>query len=261
MTPTNKPKRIVVVADLHCGHRAGLTPPAFQEEHGTRLSTLQAECWQFYATTLRSLQPIDVLVANGDLIDGSGKKSGGTELLTTDRLVQCDMAAECLLAAKASRTVMTFGTAYHTGAEEDFEQIIADKVGAEKIGSHEWLTCNGVVFDVKHHCGSSSVPHARHTAVARERLWNQLWAERSQQPKANVLIRSHVHYHVYSGGTGWVAMTTPALQAASTKYGARRCSGTIDFGLIVFDVEPNGDFKWKALTAELFAQRAQPILV
>jgi len=261
MAKRAKVKRVVALGDFHCGHLAGLTPPEFQGAfphipYYGKFVELQAECWNWYAATLASLQPIDILILNGDAIDGSGAKSGGTELITPDRRVQAEMAIECAREAKAGKIAMTFGTGYHTGNEEDWEVIIAKELGAS-IGSHEWIDVNGLVFDVKHHLGSSAVPHGRHTAVARDRLWNILWAERDEQPRASVFLRSHVHYHGYAGGVGWLAMTLPALQAAATKYGARRCSGTVDFGLVHFDVDTTGNYQWQLHVAELPAQKAR----
>ena len=45
---------------------------------------------------LKEVGPVDILVVNGDAIDGHGKKSNGSELLTTDLLQQVDIAVECL---------------------------------------------------------------------------------------------------------------------------------------------------------------------
>lgn len=85
--------RLVIISDLHCGHRAGLTPPGWQTplEAPDRLAAYarqQRVMWSWYAATIAALQPIDVLVANGDAIDGRGSRSGGTELITTDLSAQ-----------------------------------------------------------------------------------------------------------------------------------------------------------------------------
>jgi hypothetical protein len=113
-----------------------------------------------------------------------------------------------------------------------------------KIGDHEWPTVNGLVFDLKHHVGSSGVPHTRATPVKRDELWNLLWAEAGDQPRGQFIVRSHVHY--CEGAYKWIgpkrveAMTTPALQAMGTRYGARRCSGIVNWGLLVFDIDESG---------------------
>lgn len=159
-----------------------------------------------------------------------------------------------------SKTYMVEGfichnTPYHTGNEEDWENIIAQRVDAT-IGEHEWVDVEGVVFDLKHHpAGSSNVPHGRHSAVARDRLWNIMWAEKQLQPKADIFIRSHVHYHNFSGGPDWLAMTTPALQGFGSRYGARRCTGIVDFGFITFTVN-KGTYTWQPVIAHLEEQKA-----
>lgn len=245
-----KSKRLVVMADLHCGNVVGLTHPDFDSDtrEGTRHKLYQArrKYWRFYTDALDELRPIDVLVVNGDCIDGKGEKSGGTELLTADRNEQCDMASAAIQETKCRAVYMTYGTPYHGGASEDFEQKIAHDIGAAKIGGHDWLDINGLVIDYRHHVGASTVPHGRHTAIARERLWSVLWAEFNEYPRSNVIIRSHVHYFNHAGGYGWLAMTTPALQGAGSKFGARICSGTVDFGLVSFDITGKDSYTWRA---------------
>lgn len=260
-------KRGIVWGDPHCAHLAGLTPPAWQtkEVKGSRTKRnkwfpLQREMWYEHDAMLKRHGPFDFAIFGGDGIDGKGAKSGGTELITADREEQVDMAVACCdhvrqYAKKGFAWVGINGTAYHGGAEEDWENLIAERAGFKKMGAHEWVEVNGCILDIKHYCGSSSIPHGRHTAVAKERLWNLLWAERELQPKSNVILRFHVHYHNYCGGPGWVAMTCPALQAAGTKYGARRCSGTVDWGVVIVEIDTNGDFDWHADTVTLQTQK------
>lgn len=247
-----KKKRIVVISDMHCGHKCGLTPsswlytpPETASISRRRLADFRSMAFDKYYSTIKSLKPIDILLVNGDCIDGRGEKSGGTELLTTDRDEQCDMAIELIEMTGSKNIVMTYGTGYHTGSLEDFENRIARDVKAKKIGGHEWVEANGVIFDVKHKVGASTVPHGRFTSIARENVWNILWSEREESPRSNVIIRSHVHYHGFCGGPDWLAMTTPALQGPGSKFGTRQCSGTVDFGLVHFDVNPSGSYVWE----------------
>lgn len=251
-------KKILVVSDFHCGHKVGLNRP----EHisGTRLPWQKANLayWEWFSENVAKHGPYDIIFANGDLIDGKGQKSGGVEQITTNREDQVNMAIEIIEhipKKKGWKMVITRGTPYHAGDEEDWENKIADHFKA-KIGEHEWVDVEGVVFDLKHHpAGGSSVPHGRHTAVARDRLWNVLWAEKKLQPKADIFIRSHVHYHNGAIGNGWLAMTTPALQGFGSRYGARRCSGEVDYGFVTFEVE-KGAYSWQAHIAQLEEQRA-----
>jgi hypothetical protein len=87
-------KRVLIMSDLHCGHRVGLTPPDWQYRPGVRSKwrKIQQACWNWYANEIEEAGPFDVVIVNGDAIDGRGERSGGTELLTTDRHEQVEIA-------------------------------------------------------------------------------------------------------------------------------------------------------------------------
>jgi len=244
-------KRVVIISDMHCGHCAGLTPHEWAYEDETvdpkhnKYAQMQSDMWEWYNKQMEALKPIDVLICNGDAIDGKGVKSGGTEQIESDRRKQAQMATQCIEVAEAKKIYLIHGTPYHTGTEEDWEDVVADNVGAAKIGSHEWIDVNGLVFDCKHKVGSSGIPHGRYTAIAKEQLWNQIWAMDGGQPLGDVIIRSHVHYYRFAGDGKRLALTTPALQGPGTKYGAKEMSGTVDTGFIHFNVESKTNYVWQ----------------
>lgn len=258
-----KMKRVVAISDLHCGHRVGLTPPGWQYSDKTgpakwrRHAKFQKAVWTFYSRALKKLQPIDDLFVVGDAVDGKGERSGGTEQLIVARTEQTDMAAECISEAKAKKIYMIYGTAYHTGVDDDWEDIVADKVGAE-ISGHESVRVFKTIFDLKHYVGGSSVPHTRHTAIDREGLWNIVWASEGGQPKADVLIRAHVHYFIYGGDGKQLRMILPALQGYGSKHGIRRCSGTVKIGFVHFDVYENGGLYWEPHLLDSVLLRIRP---
>jgi hypothetical protein len=205
---------------------------------------------------LDELRPVDILICNGDAIAGKRER---TELITGDRNLQCEMAAEAIKAVAARAVVMSYGTGWHTGKQDDWEVTVSKLVQAREISSHGWLDVNGLIFDYKHKVGGSSIPHGRGTALAKEHLWSVLWAEHGEQPSANVIIRSHVHYFHYCGGKDWLAITTPALQGLGSKFGARVCSNTVDFGLVYFDVNEDGGYSWGWKTIVAETQTSRPI--
>jgi hypothetical protein len=259
-----KTKKVVVISDLHCGHRGGLTPTAWQykqsDEKNKRWACLQHEIYSWYCKTMDALAPIDVLIVNGDAIDGRGTKSGGTEQITSDRDVQCDIAIHAIKRANAKSIRMLYGTSYHTSSDgEDWEDHISDCVGAD-IGAHDIFDINGVLIDCKHHVGSSGIPHGRATPILKEHLWSILWAEQQNQPKVDILIRSHVHYLSYSAGLvgPTLVMTTPALQGYGSKFGSRICSGLVQVGMLSFDIANKGEWSWKAHILNLKSQAQVP---
>ena len=246
-------KRLVIISDLHCGHVLGLTHPDFEKKPDVRSKAWpvykqRRTCWRFIERKAEELQPVDVLLVNGDAIEGKGEKSGGTELLESDRTEQVEMAAAAIELFKAGAVILSHGTPFHVGVDEDWENLVAThkSVNAIDISSHGYLEIEGVLFEHRHFVSRSIIPHGRFTSIARERMWNVLWAERDEYPKADVLIRSHVHYHVFCGESGWLAMTTPSLQNYGTKFGERKMSGTVDYGFVHFDIGGREDYGWKS---------------
>lgn len=246
-----KDKTVVVVSDLHCGHVAGLTPPEWHKsmKRFPGLRALHHETWKWAVEYAKKYKGADLLICNGDAIDGKGLKTGSTEELTTNRHEQAEMAYEYLRLYEAKKYILTYGTGYHVGAEEDFEVRIVDLLKKEmgvdaEIHNHAQVEINGCILDLKHHIASSSTPYSRGTAISKERLWNLLWAEGNACAKANLIIRSHTHFcfEVSEPGASWRALYTPAMQAPShNKYGGRRCSGTVDWGMVAIKINKKGE--------------------
>lgn len=247
-TSRQQSRRVVVISDLHCGHRAGLTPPNYQypkypkscakdliDEDRLNFGNQQRAMWRWFEAEIKRLQPIDVLIVNGDAIDGKGERSGGIEQLEPDMAKQADMAAEIINFINATKVVIVAGTPYHAGKAESFEAYIARETNTVKYGKHLFLDINGVVFDCKHKIGSSSIPHGRYTALARTALWNLVWSEENT-PRADVFIRSHVHFFAQCGNNRFRAYITPALQGFGSRYGELECEGVVNIGFLSFDV-------------------------
>ena len=56
-------KRVVVIADMHCGSCVGLTPPDWQQNYikndktkRNKYASLQQQCWDFYYKTIMKLK-------------------------------------------------------------------------------------------------------------------------------------------------------------------------------------------------------------
>jgi hypothetical protein len=221
---------IICVSDLHCGHKGGLTPPRYQEY------VIQEKLWNWYRLQARRAGEIGVLVVDGDVIEGKGFRSGGTELITTDRNEQVKIACECLSVWNTKKIYMTYGTPYHTGRGEDWEDSVAREMGAV-IEDNLLRTFNGVSFDIRHKVGSSSVPYGRATSISKSSVWNLLNSVTGLHDKADVIVRAHVHHRLYIDDFMGIRTTLPCLQLWS-KFGSRQCEGHVDFGIVRFRV-PN----------------------
>jgi len=267
-------KRGIAIADTHTGHLVGLTPPShhIREKKGgitkrNKWFRIQHSLWEAFDSILASLPKLDFVFSLGDLIDGKAPKSGGVELITTDTQEQCDMAIEIFehirkYCRKDVDIIGVYGTDYHVSTEgEDWENEIAKGAGFRKIGAHEWVDVNGCIFDLKHHIGRSEVPHGRYTASAREMLWSKLWSEEGLQPKSDYILRAHAHYFAHVGDATHTAMILPALQGLGSRFGARRCSGLVDWGLVYFEVDDKGRCEWRPIIKRITEQRTMALAI
>lgn len=258
---------LLVLSDSHCGHRRGLTPPSYQSavpETAPRERHKDAEwarlSWEWFRGELRRLPRPDLLLFNGDAVEGKGVRSGGTELITADREEQVEMALAVIEEVRAQRVTMTFGTAAHVGEDEDWESILARRYGAEKIEAEAHLDIRGLQICARHHIGGGSAPAGRATQMVNAQIKQLLWTAHEQQPRANLILRAHIH-RCYSFGepglnfAGWVG---PGLQGLGTKYGARRVDGLpVHFGFLAVRVGSATDWGVSAVLAPMAMQAAQ----
>ena len=232
-------KRIVVISDLHSGHRLGLTPQSAEKDAGEdeyKQYVYRRAIWDFYTRTLDGLKPIDILVANGDLIEGKGTKNGAKELIATQRTQQIRWATEAVEYAGAKEHYFTFGTGYHVGPEDDWEIEVAQEFGGA-IKNVQYLTVNGLTLAFRHHVGGSQSVPGRFTPLNSYRFWQLLWSFDGEFPRPDVSVASHTHQYLCVRDRFGMAINTPGLQGYGSDYGARRMNAVIDVGLISFDVE------------------------
>jgi len=231
-------KKIVIVSDTHCGSVYGLTPPS---QFTTHHKKIQLESWKAYQQMTQAWANPDILVINGDAIEGSQSKQGSAELITPDRNVQAQMAVECAKEWKPKQIFMTYGTAYHVGEKaEDFEFTIANTLN-EKIPTviegRLFLEIEGMTFDVRHKVGTSGIPHGRATALLKEMMWDLIEEAKGNGPKVDIIIRSHAHYHIWVEDPEKTMIITPGLQLKRGRYGTRECQGEIHWGAIRLTID------------------------
>lgn len=238
--------RVLLAGDFHCGHMAGLTPKGYQipENHPSygNFAEFERETWNFFEKTIMSLEPFSHAIFNGDLIDGSGKKSKGTELITTDRNIQVDMAVKVIETVNAGVNVISFGTPYHTGEGEDFETIIAERTNAV-LNAENLLDIGGVIFNAKHNTNGTSTPYGAGTPLLKDALWSDLWSQLENNPTADIVVRSHTHTFLSIKDGFRTAIILPALQGAMTKFGTKRCSKVVHWGFAYADIYEDKSFE------------------
>jgi len=183
--------RTLVLSDTHCGSIVGLTPPAFWNDTNRRWLEL---LWKFFDNTLRQVGPVDLLVALGDLIDGT-QKNDPTALLEPDLGVQAGMAVDIVRMVRAKKRAIVKGTGYHTDEHCSFEKFVADKLETEAVDEY---CCDiyGRLCQFRHVIGRSDIPYGQFTQVGKELIREALQALLEEYAAATLVGRAHAHYYV-----------------------------------------------------------------
>ena len=247
-------KRMIVVSDMHMGHEFAVRM-SFHKKHPVKaVSDVICKASNWFEKEVDKYRPYHICLANGDLIDGKGELSGSREEIEPSLIDQAHMATNILKFIKAKNYIITAGTPYHVGRNEDFERICAHDMNTD-LEMHKIFGINGTYFDVRHFTGNAGSPVSnKAVSIKKDQVFAALesYAYRIESTEEmpferppQYYIRSHVHKHDFSSGSDYriTLITTPALQLKSM-YGDRICVGLVDFGFLVFDVDEKGVVTW-----------------
>lgn len=225
-------KKIAVVSDLQCGSAFGMLPPDFVSGAGAPVSQNSGQrylwsCWDDYCGVVEEFKP-DIILSNGDLIDGPQRKQEGSELCLNLLHDQERAAIQCLKvlksAAPKAKWYFTQGTEYHVGRAALHEEHIAEIMGGQRYQSIPgssgilvkevlWLNVEGVIVEASHHIGVTQGFY-RLTQLDKEMQWSAMAAKDDTKgvPKADLLIRSHVHNFQHAEHASKDGLITPCWQ-------------------------------------------------
>lgn len=216
-----KPRRIVVVSDLHVGSQLALCPPDLDTERDHPLHRYRMWMWDgwetFVATVLADPTPF-VLVVNGDVIEGH--HHGKTQLIGGISGLIAQFRAACLvvkmLSEHAHTCYMIEGTWCHV---LDDEAQIADEVGGfTRTPDNAWawprlkLTMNGLVHEFRHHVSATSRPWLEANQLGMSLASSRLQSLNAGERPTDVLVAAHRHVGGYVKTTSGMAVVTPSWQ-------------------------------------------------
>lgn len=192
---------LVALGDIHAGSRAAVCIPDQQLAGGGsfRYSAAQRALYEAWCGLAKEWSEPDLLVCNGDAIEGQARKESGVPCWSTDLDDQIECAASLLKLYKARKYYMVDGTGYHVDAGgKSLEHHIGERIRAEKIGiagarsdDELFLKIDGVTFHFAHHI-SIGTGWYKTTPLARELVFALL--NESDKHRVDIVCRSHVHY-------------------------------------------------------------------
>lgn len=257
-------KTIVVYSDMHVGSYMSVcsAEPEILEGGGAwkpnALQKVLFEAWQDSIDSI-SKKP-NLLVINGEPMDGANPKQLGQQSWTTDIEDQMNDSAKLIGMIPNEQLMFVRGSGYHVQAgATNYEEILANRMGATGYKAYggsgltdyyAFIEINNKMFNFTHHIGFNKWAAYRTTAIARELAGMHF--EANKLHKADVIVRSHVHYFVHVEFPHTHGVSTPAWKFPDAHLFRGGVAGTTpDIGNVEFIIEPNEDVIVKKHIAEL----------
>ena len=250
----NSSKSIVGWTDVHDGATTALcSAEPYNSELDTtiKLNKIQKTLRHAWLDSIDELeQKPDLVVLNGEPIDGANKKQIGQQSWSTNLEDQMNDFMRLAKEIPYKNIMFIRGSLYHTGLDAtNFEEILANRLNAVKYrayGGHgatddfAFVEMYGKVFNFAHHIGFNKSPAYRTTALAREMAGMHF--EHDKLGRADFIIRSHVHYFVHIEFVNTHGILTPAWKYPDHHLFRGGLAGTTpDVGLVEIIIEPNGE--------------------
>jgi len=252
---TKSSKSVLIVSDMHVGSTMAIcSPEPTMSDLGSPWTPneLQKELFRKWEECIDEIQQKpELLVENGEPCDGANKKNAGQQTWSSNLGDQLDDAKILLDMIPHKAISFVRGSNYHTTQEgTNFEELIAKTMpkikpykswgGTGYTDYYLLAEMNGVHFNFTHHVGFNKWAAYRTTAIAREMAG--MVFERDKMGKADIIVRSHVHYFVHVEFTHTHGFTTPAWKFPDAHLFRGGTAGTTpDIGMVEVIVEPNGD--------------------
>lgn len=232
-----QPVKIFIGGDIHCGDKAGLTPPN-RIAPKSPYSSLQRQLWDWFETNVKAQGHFDMAIFTGDMTEGSNNKNT-IELYETDTDAQAEIAAECMsiIDCPHDSIYTVYGTPFHTAGTYSHENHFTDTMGISRPKTVQRIDVGGLVrINVKHTVGRSSIPYGQGAPTYKEMVNEIINAEMQDDKSADIIIRGHAHYSVQMIVRDRHAIVAPCLKYPGSVFGRKLPEAQYDMGFGILEV-------------------------
>lgn len=191
-------KVVLHINDLHCGSEEGIMPEIANsnledEARSNRVEANPIQAWMLkHWYDMCDMEKYDVVIADGDLVEGPNRKESGIGNWTNNLKTQSITAADLISMTEARKYYVTQGSPYHTGLNGSSDQDTAIELGAV-FDEDLFLKIDKVRIYARHVTGYSDIPHGRSTALNRD-MMNAELQKKMYGGSIDVHLRGHTHY-------------------------------------------------------------------
>lgn len=251
-------KRVLVIGDTHIGADVGLSTEEIVLSSRNRISAneVQLALLKEFYDMIDEVGTVDILVLNGDLVEGTNYYSEGVGSLTTCMDTQAKVAYELLSQIKCRRIVGCSGTGYHVKKNPNLDRRIIEDLGGvcmDEVG----LNIGQTRFYANHRTSvRMNQWEARPQSVAKDILMAELNA--MDFGRFDIICKSHAHYYIGLDNGNSVGFVCPCFKGRDEF--AKRSVNPFAFnpaiGYLMFDIGDNGNFTWSRSVKRLTGNNA-----
>ena len=180
----------------------------------------------------------EVIIFNGDLIDGQQRRSTGREVVTSRIEMQAEACKDIIRTLPEVPMYFTQGTDYHEMPDGSAVEYWIAKELQSDFGDDLLIDECGIRMHVGHPIPVSATSwQYRTTPLARDLLLLALNSAEDKYGRVDVAIRSHAHYYCACSFTSQLGVITPCWQTR-TPYAVKKDLITPpDIGYLILHVE------------------------
>ena len=231
-----------------------------QEVKPTKIMAVLHGVWEDVRDSLMNKHP-NLMVCNGEPIDGANPKQLGQQSWTTDYEAMMQDYMKLAAMFNYKQFLFTRGSGYHTTVGgTNFEEILANRMprvmkykahgGGGSTDFYANVEANGKIFNFSHHIGFTKGLQTRAAALSREMA--NMHYEADKLGKVDVIVRNHVHYFCHVEFTHPHGVIVPAWKYPDGHLFRGGVAGTTpEIGMVEMIIEPNGEIIFKKHIAEL----------
>lgn len=232
--------KILVLGDWHIGHHRSLMLPEYDDPtSGMKIiaNPMQNFLFDKMCHMIKLVGDVDIIIFNGDMIEGPNKHENGHGVWNTDIHAQAQCAATLIDMFRCKKMYFSQGSTYHTGNPTG-DKIVCDLVGGTWVGDWQFFEINNALkFYLKHYGDYSSVPYSRCTGQRKQAM-----IAKSQGTDIDVYINSHTHHFVFSGDSNDLSIAVPCWKGIDSYMGKKSIEKP-DNGYVVINVD-DSTYTW-----------------
>lgn len=238
-------KKVLFLGDLHGGSNVGMSTDEMYNEDGNLIhqnSVQKAISKQFYKM-IDDVGRVDLLVLNGDMVEGVNYAEDGVGNWTNDMDIQVANISDVIKDIKFRRCVGTTGSRYHTGSNPTNDKRVVERVGGTYMKEIS-NTINGVRIYATHKAMCHKNKQTRPSAITMSMVASEI--NSMDFGKCDIIVHNHTHQYAAVDLGKCIGFLGPCYKGRDDF--AIKSVSPLSFnpsiGYILVDIDTDGTFSW-----------------